>query len=99
MSDDSAWTILPTPKYNRQFKRLAKKHYPMEKLYTAIAHILANDYQILLTKYHLHNLTGDKQGILEIHLEPNWLLEYQVKAQVLTLILIETGSHQDLLAK
>lgn len=38
MSDDSAWTILPTPKYNRQFKRLAKKHYPMEKLYTAIAH-------------------------------------------------------------
>jgi len=99
MTESVEWRIVTTAKYDHQFKKLAKKHYPMEKLFQAINHILADDDQILVTHYDLHSLTGDKQGILEIHIEDNWLLEYMVESRVLTLTLIETGTHQELFGK
>ena len=48
-------------------------------------------------KYHDHLLKGTLQGFRECHIQPDWLLVYLKEADVLTLTLIDTGSHSDLL--
>ncbi|GEO69442.1 type II toxin-antitoxin system RelE/ParE family toxin [Levilactobacillus acidifarinae] len=98
-SQEKAWRIITTARYDRQLAKLARKHYSITKIGEAIDHIIADDHDILITQYHLHYLTGDKKGISEIHLEDDWLLEYKIKHNVLLLTLLETGSHQQLLGK
>ncbi len=48
---------------------------------------------------HDHELTGDYIGFRECHIDPDWLLVYYKKDNVLTLTLINTGSHSDLFKK
>ena len=47
-------------------------------------------------KYRDHALTGDYKGFRECHIEPDWLLIYQIIDEELVLILSRTGSHSDL---
>ena len=46
-----------------------------------------------------HGLTGDLAGFRECHIKPDWLLIYLIENDVLTLTLIDTGSHSDLFRK
>lgn len=48
---------------------------------------------------HDHELTGDYIGFRECHIDPDWLLVYYKKDNVLTLTLINTESHSDLFKK
>ena len=48
-------------------------------------------------KYHDHGLTGDYKGFRECHIKPDWLLIYLVEKDILTLTMVETGTHSDLL--
>ena len=50
-------------------------------------------------RYHDHGLTGDLAGFRECHIKPDWLLIYLIENDVLTLTLIDTGSHSDLFRK
>ena len=43
-----------------------------------------------------HRLSGEWKGIGECHIEPDWLLIYEVTADEVTLI--RTGTHRDLFA-
>lgn len=43
-----------------------------------------------------HLLTGDYTGCRECHIQPDWLLIYQVARETLILKLIRTGTHSDL---
>lgn len=45
-------------------------------------------------KFRDHKLTGNYAGTRECHIEPDWLLIYEDKDEVLLLIL--TGTHSDL---
>ena len=47
-------------------------------------------------KYHDHALTGNYQGFRECHIKPDWLLIYLIENDILTLTLVDTGSHSDL---
>ncbi len=47
-------------------------------------------------KYHDHALTGNYQGFRECHIKPDWLLIYLIENDILTLTLVNTGSHSDL---
>jgi mRNA interferase YafQ len=47
-------------------------------------------------KNHDHDLTGNFTGFRECHIEPDWLLVYYKTDEVLTLTLVNTGSHSDL---
>ena len=51
---------------------------------------------LLEPKYHNHMLTGDYTGYYECHIKPDWLLIYLIENDILTLTLIDTGSHSDL---
>ena len=48
-------------------------------------------------KYHDHELKGNFKGFRECHIQPDWLLIYLKEENVLTLTLVDTGSHTDLL--
>ena len=50
-------------------------------------------------RYRDHGLTGDLAGFRECHIKPDWLLIYLIENDVLTLTLIDTGSHSDLFRK
>ncbi len=47
-------------------------------------------------KYRDHELKGNYKGFRECHIEPNWLLIYKIENDVLTLVLLRTGTHADL---
>lgn len=48
------------------------------------------------TKYHDHDLSGDYKGTRECHIEPDWLLVYEIVNEILVLVLYRVGSHSEL---
>ena len=53
--------------------------------------------KVLEEKNRDHELKGNLKGFRECHIQPDWLLIYLVDNDILTLTLIDTGSHADLL--
>ena len=47
-------------------------------------------------KYRDHPLSGKQKGYRECHIQPDWLLIYLIEDDILTLTLIDTGTHADL---
>ena len=41
-------------------------------------------------------LSGNFQGFHECHIKPDWLLVYLIENDILTLTLVDTGSHADI---
>lgn len=85
-------------KFTNQFKKdlkLAKKrNKDLNKLFKAVE-ILASG-GTLDAKYRDHGLSGDYQGTRECHIEPDWLLVYEIRDDVLVLMLYRLGSHFEL---
>ena len=50
-------------------------------------------------KYRDHGLSGNYAGFLECHVKPDWLLIYLIENDILTLTLVDTGTHSDLFKK
>lgn len=89
-------SIFRTTQFKKDFKVLLKKHYSPDKLKQAIDALMAQNKQLLSTKYRDHPLTGNWKGYREIHIEGDWLVIYRVEKQELQLVLTRTGSHDDL---
>ena len=47
-------------------------------------------------KFRDHQLSGSMKMFRECHIQPDWLLIYLKQKSVLTLTLVDTGSHSDL---
>lgn len=47
-------------------------------------------------KYKDHALSGSYKGFRECHIQPDWLLIYLIEYDILTLTLVDTGTHADL---
>jgi len=78
--------------YEKDLKRLEKKHYVLEKIEVPVEFLLKGE--VLPAKYKDHALSGNLQGKRELHIEPNWLLIYKSTDTEITLI--KTGTHDDL---
>lgn len=89
-------SVFRTTQFKKDFKVLLKKHYSPNKLKQAIDALMAQNKQLLSTKYRDHPLTGNWKGYREIHIEGDWLVIYRVEKQELQLVLTRTGSHDDL---
>ncbi len=50
-------------------------------------------------KYRDHVLKGEFSGFHECHIKPDWLLIYLVEEDIVTLTLVNTGTHADLLGR
>ena len=88
--------VFRTSQFKRDAKALFKKHYNPSKLARAVAALLAQNRDVLRTRYRVHALQGQWKGYREIHLEGDWLLIYRVEKSELLLVLTRTGSHDDL---
>ncbi len=47
-------------------------------------------------KHKDHPLSGNYRGYRECHIQPDWLLVYLMEDDILTLTLVDTGTHVDL---
>lgn len=80
--------------FKKDYKRIKKRGRNIEKLKHVIE-LLASG-QKLDQKYRDHELTGNYNNFRECHIEPDWLLIYQIENEELILILSRTGTHSDL---
>ena len=83
-----------TASMKRDLKRLRKQGKDMEKLRAILLQLAAG--QSLPPNHRDHPLAGDKKACRECHVEPDWLLVYQIQQAELVLLAIATGSHADL---
>ena len=85
-------------KFTTQFKKdlkLAKKqHKNLDKLFEVIG--ILSSGGTLGTQFHDHELSGNYKGTRECHIEPDWLLIYEIRNDVLILMLYRLGTHSDL---
>ena len=86
-----------TSQFKKDLKLAKKQNKDLGKLFEVID-ILANG-EILDAKYKDHSLTGNYRGTRECHVEPDWLLIYEIRGDVLVLMLYRLGSHSELFKK
>lgn len=88
------YELILTGKFKKSLK-LAKKRGLDLKLLDKVITMLQNDIPFE-EKYRDHELKGKYQGFRECHIQPDWLLIYLKENNVLTLTLVDTGTHADL---
>lgn len=86
-----------TTAYKKAYKLMKKRGLDISLL-DEVVDLLRQGKQ-LEKRYHDHGLTGDLAGFRECHIKPDWLLIYLIENDILTLTLIDTGSHPDLFKK
>jgi mRNA interferase YafQ len=88
------YELILTSKFKKSLK-LAKRRGLNLDLLDQVVTMLQNNIP-LQEKYRDHELKGKYQGFRECHIQPDWLLIYLKDNDVLTLTLVDTGSHTDL---
>ena len=83
-----------TNAYKKSYKR-AKKRGLNLKLLDDVIEALGQGHK-LDAKYRDHALHGNWEGFRECHIQLDWLLIYLVENDLLTLTLVETGTHSDI---
>lgn len=86
-----------TTAYKKAYKLMKKRGLDISLLDEAVD--LLRQGKQLEERYHDHGLTGNLAGFRECHIKPDWLLIYLIENDILTLTLINTGSHSDLFRK
>ena len=90
----SKYKAYRTSRFKKDYKKAVKRGEDIDKLDQVIL-LLANG-EHLPDSLKDHELTGRLSGLRECHIEPDWLLVYEVKEDKLVLVLTRTGSHSDL---
>ena len=89
------YQVEETAKFRRGVRRMAKRGADLAEL-EFVVNELRSDRK-LDKKYKDHALTGNRQGTRECHIKSDWLLIYEIKNEVLMLLLIDTGTHDEVL--
>lgn len=86
-----------TNEMKRNVKQMKKRGKDLAKL-TYVLDLLAKG-EPLSTNNRDHQLTGNLRDFRECHIEPDWLLIYQLHEDILILTATATGTHSDLFDK
>jgi len=86
-----------TNQFKKDLKLARKQNRDLNRLFD-IVNILA-DGGTLDAKYRDHDLSGNYKGTRECHIEPDWLLVYEIQNDVLVLMLYRLGTHSELFKK
>ena len=82
-----------TSRFKKDYKRLKKRGWNMDKLLDAID-ILRSGME-MPPEYKDHPLRGDYEGHRDCHIEPDWVLIYIKSESTLVLSMTRTGTHSD----
>lgn len=85
-------TIKRTSQFKKDVRRMKKQGKGLSKLKEVLEKIISG--QELEAKYRDHVLVGQYRGTRECHIEPDWLLVYELAQN--EVVLIRTGTHADL---
>ena len=88
------YDIVPSNQFRKDLKLAQKRGYDLDKIKKVIACLA--DGGTLEAKYRDHLLNGCYSGYRECHIQPDWLLVYQINGEQLILFLARTGTHSDL---
>ena len=83
-----------TTAYKKSYKRIIKRGLDVSVLDKVIDELRQGNQ--LDSKHKDHMLKGEYAGFREFHIKPDWLLIYLIEDDILTLTLVDTGSHSDL---
>ena len=86
-----------TSQFKKDVKLAKKQHRDLDKLFKVIQVLAEGD--TLPERYRDHGLSGAFAGTRECHIEPDWLLIYEIRSNVLVLILYRLGTHAELFQK
>ncbi len=89
------YQIFYTNRMKKDLKRAKKRGKDISKL-IEILNLLKTGKKIP-QKFCDHQLSGNLKEFRECHIEPDWLLIYQIKKDKLILVAVATGTHSDLL--
>ena len=81
-----------TSQFKRDVKLAEKRGKDMAKLRQAL--VLLIEERALPERYKDHSLGGNWKGHRDLHIEPDWLLIYQIDGK--DLYLARTGTHADI---
>lgn len=90
MTLDVVWTSRFKKDYKLAISR-GKNIAKLDEVITALA-----EGRTLDDKYRDHALSGNWANHRECHIEPDWLLIYMKREDLLVLTLARTGTHSDL---
>ncbi len=85
-------TIHRTSQFKKDVKRMGKRGKQFEEFKDVIKKLAVDER--LEAKYRDHVLVGQYKGTRECHIEPDWLLIYELTER--ELVLVRTGTHADL---
>lgn len=91
------YSIHVTSDFKKDYKKILKQGKDIIKLKEVVSK-LANK-ETLDSKYLNHKLKNNRyfKDCYELHLEPDWLLVYKYIDNELILLLLNTGSHSEIL--
>ena len=91
------YKIVYTNRMKKDVKLMKKRGKDLNKLVNVL--FLLSTGNPLPIQYRDHQLTGNLHDFRECHIEPDWLLMYQIYEDMLILSATATGSHADLFGK
>lgn len=91
------YSVKPTNQFKRDLKLVQKRGYDIQKMTDVIKKLAAGE--TLPEANRDYALFGNFKGCRECHIEPDWLLIYEIEKDNLILYLTRTGTHSDLFKK
>lgn len=86
--------IKTSSQFRKDIKRLIKRGFDISLIEKAIE--ILETGNPLPEEYNSHPLKGEWKGCYEFHIKSDWIVIYEIIEEKLVLILLRTGTHQDL---
>lgn len=91
------YTIEYTNRFKKSLKKSVKRGLNPSLIETAVDILAANGK--LPASYKPHKLHGNYEGVWECHILPDWLMLWLQDDDKFTLLLLDNGTHSELLDK
>lgn len=88
------YSLVLSGRFKKSLKLARKRGLNIDLLDTVVEKLLHGIP--LEEKNKDHALSGNYKGYRECHIQPDWLLIYLIEDDILTLTLVDTGTHADL---
>lgn len=88
------YEVRPSNQFRKDVRLAQKRGYNIDLLTAVIKKLACGES--LDAKYKDHQLSGNYGSFRECHIQPDWLLIYEIEDDKLILYLSRTGTHSDL---
>ena len=88
------YDVLITNSCKKDIKRASKQGKDINLLFEVVDRL--SEGEVLEPKYKDHKLSGEYEGKRECHIEPDFLLIYEISNEEIVLYLVRVGTHSEL---